>query len=103
MNNDQIKKFPLHPSTENPNPDYKPPLGNKEIDFKELVFANAFFQDLVLQGIEKPQNFEELKLKEQYLTLFCFAVGRDLLMELIRKAGLKKEYEEWKELENGIR
>lgn len=97
MNRYKIKMAPLQPPTENPNPNYKPPIGNKDKDLRDIIFTNAFFQELVLQEKVEPEIFKKLNFKDRHITLFNFAVGNDVLIELICKAGLKKEYEEWKE------
>lgn len=82
--------------TPNSNPDYKPPIGNDKYEgLKTLLFANAFYEDLVLKNKYTPEQYETLSQKEILLSKFCFAVGYDLLLELIQSAGLDKEYKKY--------
>ena len=83
--------------TNNPNPDYKPPIANDKFnELKTLIFANVYYQDLVLQKKHTPVGFEMLSQKDTLISMFCFAVCKDLLIEIILKAGLETEYEKWK-------
>lgn len=79
-------------------------ISNKDKDLRDIIFANAFFQELVIQGKEEPEVLKELDFKDRHITLFSFDICNDMLLGFIRKAGLENEYSEYRKIKmEGIR
>ena len=72
-------------------------ITNKDKDLRDVIFASAFYQELVVQGKLEPEAIKKLDFKDRHITLLNFAVCKDLLLEIIRNAGLKTEYNEYRE------